>query len=100
MALTDASTGSIGVMWVMRNVRFMPIKMTRTNCPKRLRTCRRKLLISHGVMSPASQFAPVGFSLTIMTREFAQFGTGSVYGSVSAFGYPVQYLVSIAVKTL
>src|SRR5271166_4178434 len=46
------------------------------------------------------QFAPVGFSLTIMTREFAQFGTGSVYGSVSAFGYPVQYLVSIAVNTL
>ena len=45
------------------------------------------------------QFAPVGFSFTIMTREFAQFGTGSVYGSVSAFGYPVQYFVH-AVNTL
>ena len=95
MALTDASTGSIGEMWVMRNVRFMPMNTTRTNCPKRLRTCRRKVLMSH-----VGQFAPVGFSLTIMTREFAQFGTGSVYGSVSAFGYPVQYLVSIAVNTL
>jgi hypothetical protein len=48
MALTDASTGSIGEMWIIRNVRFMPMNTTRANCPKRFRICRRKVLMSGG----------------------------------------------------